>query len=389
MSQKKLSIATRAIRVGEGPDFIGKVKNDVVVPIHLSSTYARKEVENPEFFQYSRSDNPTRFALEQKYASLENAKYALAFASGLAAESAVLFSLLKTGDHIVAFQDLYGGTKRIFNQLHENFGVNITYVDATNLSKIESAIIPETKIIWLESPTNPLLNICDIKAIAGIAKNGNITVVVDNTFLSPYFQNPLDLGADIVLHSATKYLSGHSDVISGAVMLSDENLYQKIKFNQNAFGAVPSPFDCYLIIRGIKTLAVRMEQHNRNAIKIAQFLETHPKVKKVTYPGLQSHPQYELGKLQSRGAGGMIAFELKGNIDAAKKFLESLELFILAESLGGVESLIEHPALMTHSSLPKDVLVKTGITETLIRVSIGIEDPDDLISDLWQALENI
>jgi len=388
MSHKEYSFDTRAIHVGEGAEFLEGSKNEVVAPIFLSSTYARKEVKNPGCFQYSRSQNPTRFALEQRYASLEKTTYGLGFASGLAAEATVLFALLKPGDHVIGFDDLYGGTKRLFHQW-ENYGITVSLVDATKSDQIEKAIKPETKIIWLESPSNPLLKICDIQAISEIAHGRNLLVVVDNTFLSPYFQNPAELGADLVVHSITKYIAGHSDVIGGAIMLNDKVLYEKIKFCQNSLGVVPSPFDCYLVLRGLKTLSMRMEKHQSNALAIALYLENHPKVARVYYPGLKSHPQYEIGLRQASGFGGMISFEIKGGEEEAVKFLESLELFTLAESLGGVESLIEHPALMTHSSITANERELAGIKDSLIRVSIGVEDKADLIADLEQAFGKI
>ena len=304
----------------------------------------------------------------------------------MAAQSTLVLSLLRTDNHIIAFNDLYGGSKRIFNHLINNFNITTDYVDATNPKLIEKKITSKTKLIWVESPTNPLLKLCDIKAISAIAKKYKLIFVVDNTFMTPYFQNPLNLGADIVIHSATKYLGGHSDVVSGAIMLSDNALYEKIKYYQNAIGAIPSPFDCYLILRGIKTLAVRLNKHNENAMIIANFLESHNKVKKVIYPGLKSHPQNKLAISQTKGFGGMISFEIIGGIKEAKRFLKKLKIFSLAESLGGVESLIEHPAIMTHSSLPQEEREKIGINDSLIRVSVGIEEVEDLIEDLKQAL---
>ena len=302
-----MRFATKTVHVGEEPNFNGS--GDVAVPIHLSSTFARKDVDRPTGgYEYSRSGNPTRDALEKRLAALENARYGLAFGSGLAAETTVLLSLLKKGDHVIGFDDLYGGTKRLFNKTLSNFGLEFTYVDARNAENVKTAIKPNTRLIWLESPTNPLMKLCDIRAISGLARERGIITVVDNTFMSPYFQNPLDLGADIALHSTTKYLGGHSDVVGGAIMLSDEDAYSKLKFNQNAVGAIPSPFDSYLVLRGIKTLAVRMERHNLNGQKIAEYLEAHPKVKKVNYPGLKSHPQHELAKRQTSGSGGMILF---------------------------------------------------------------------------------
>jgi len=388
-NKKKLGFSTRAIHVGEEPDY--SKSGDVVIPIHLSSTFARKKVDKPTGgYEYSRTGNPTRDALEKKLATLENAKFGLAFASGLAAESTIALTLLKSGDHIIAFDDLYGGTRRLFDKVfNRNFNVEVSYVDARNVENVKKAIKPNTKMIWLETPTNPLMKLCDIKAIAEIAKDRDIITVADNTFASPYFQKPLDLGADIVVHSATKYLSGHSDVVGGAIMLSNEEIYEKLKFAQNAVGAILNPFDCYLVLRGIKTLSIRMEKHQYNAMKIAKFLEQHKKVKKVYYPGLKSHPQYELAKKQMSGFSGMLSFEINGKLKDAKKFLESLKIFLLAESLGGVESLIEHPATMTHASIPKEEIEKIGIGDNLIRVSVGIEDVEDLIWDLEQALSKI
>ena len=385
-----MKFETKAVLLGEEPD-LKDGYGDVVVPIHLSSTFARKEVDKPtKGYEYSRSGNPTRNALEKKLAALEDAKFALAFSSGLAAETVICATLMKSGDHVIAFDDLYGGTRRLFNKVfNQNFNVEFSYVDARNIEEVKSNIRENTKIIWLESPTNPLLKLCDIREISDIAKNKKIIVAVDNTFMSPYFQKPLNLGVDIVVHSTTKYINGHSDSIGGAIMLSDEEIYNKLKFNQNAMGPVLSPFDSFLVMRGIKTLPVRMEKHNENAVKIANYLESHPKVKKVNYPGLKSHPQHELAKKQMSGFGGMISFEVKGELKEAKKFLENLKIFSLAESLGGVESLIEHPALMTHASVAKEEREKIGITDSLIRVSVGIENIDDLIGDLDNSFNAI
>ena len=384
---KKYGFATKAVHTGEEPDFREGASGDVTVPIHLATTFARRKVEEPTAgYEYTRSLNPTRKALEEKLATLENAEFGLAFSSGLAAETTILLSLLKPGDHIIAFDDLYGGTKRIFNQVFEGYHFDISYVDATIVSNIKKAIQKNTKLVWIESPSNPLLKLCDIKAVAVIAKKHNLFLIVDNTFLSPYFQNPLDLGADVVVHSSTKYIGGHSDVLGGSVMLSNPALYEKLKYYQNAVGAVLPPFDSYLTMRGIKTLQLRMQRHNQNAIEIAEFLEKHPKINKVIYPGLQSHPQHQLAKQQTSGFGGIISFEIKGTINDAKAFLERLTLFALAESLGGVESLIELPAVMTHASVSKESREKIGITDTLIRVSVGIEDSKDLINDLKKAL---
>jgi len=382
-----MKFETAAVHTGEEPVFSEGCSGDVVIPIHLSSTFARRDVAQPTGgYEYSRSGNPTRGALEKKLAAIENAKFGLAFSSGLAAETTVALTLLKKDEHVVAFDDLYGGTRRLFNRIfHEKFGVDFSFVDARDPENIKSAIRKNTRVVWLESPTNPLLRLCDIREIAGIAHDNGVSVVVDNTFASPYFQNPLSLGADIVVHSTTKYINGHSDSIGGAAMLSDVDLYRNLKYNQNSAGGILSPFDSFLVARGIKTLSLRMERHAKNALAVAQYLEGHEQVLSVFYPGLASHPQHALAQKQMRGFSGMLSFEIKGGNNAALKFLRSLAYFSLAESLGGVESLIEHPATMTHSSIQKADLEKVGITDSLIRVSVGIENVDDLISDLDQA----
>ncbi|MEE9116308.1 MAG: PLP-dependent aspartate aminotransferase family protein [Thermoplasmata archaeon] len=383
-----MRFATRAIHVGEEPNLGEGGSGDIVVPIHVAATFARKDIDVPTGgYEYSRTGNPTRHALEKRLASLENASFGLAFASGLAAEATLLLSLLRKGDHVIAFDDLYGGTRRLFNETLSNFGLKFTYVDARNPENIDNAVEGDTRLIWLETPTNPLMKICDIERISEIAKERDLITVVDNTFMSPCFQNPLDLGADIALHSTTKYLGGHSDVVGGGVMLSNEELYDKLQFNQNSIGAVPSPFDCFLILRGIKTLALRMERHDLNAREIAKYLETHPKVRRVIYPGLESHPQHVLVKKQMSGFGGILSFELDGGLDEVKSFLRQVRIFALAESLGGVESLIENPALMTHASIPREEREKVGISDSLVRVSVGIEDVKDLLADLEQALD--
>ncbi|MFQ6091704.1 MAG: trans-sulfuration enzyme family protein [bacterium] len=386
-----MKFETRSIHIGEEPNFAPGGSGDVVIPIHLSSTFARKEVEKPTSgYEYSRTGNPTRNALERRLATLENAEFGLAFASGMAAETTIALSLLQSGDHIIAFDDLYGGTRRLFDTVFsKNFKIAVSYVDARDAEKVKRAIRADTKLIWLETPTNPLMKLCDLPVISAIAKKQNILVVVDNTFMTPYFQKPLLLGADIALHSTTKYLNGHSDSVGGAIMLSDETIYNKLKFNQNATGAILSPFDSFLVLRGTKTLAIRMQEHEKNTIKLAEFLESHPKVKKVNYPGLKSHPQHELAKKQMSGFGGMLSLEIDGTMKQVKLFLESLEIFALAESLGGVESLIEHPALMTHSSIPKTEREKIGVTDSLIRMSVGIENIDDLIEDINRAFHRI
>lgn len=383
-----MKFSTRAIHIGEEPNLKEGGSGDVVAPIHLSSTFARKEIDKPtNGYEYSRSGNPTRDALEKRLAVLENAKYGLAFASGLAAETTLALSLLMRGDHVVAFEDLYGGTHRLFDKVLANFGLEFSYVDASALKNVDEAIKENTRLIWLESPSNPLLRLCDFKAIAKIAKHKGVLTVVDNTFASPYLQNPLDLGTDIVLHSTTKYINGHSDAIGGAIMLNNDELYSKLKFHQNALGGVPSPFDSYLVLRGTKTLGLRMERHNQNALKIAKYLASHPKVESVVYPGLKSHPQHALAKRQMTGFGGMVTFTLKGNNTVAAGFLKKLQIIALAESLGGVESLINQPAAMTHASIPKEERERLGVTDNLLRLSVGIEDYEDLEADLAQALE--
>ncbi|KAA6331214.1 Cystathionine gamma-lyase [termite gut metagenome] len=329
----KHGFSTKAIHVGEELDFREGAAGDVVVPIHLSTTFARvKTAKATTGYDYTRSLNPTRKALESKLAALENAKYGLAFSSGLAAESTVLLSLLSPGDHIVAFDDLYGGTKRLFESVFSNYDIDVSYANAADASLFEKAIKPSTKLVWIESPTNPMLKLSDIRAIAAITREHGVILVVDNTFLSPYFQKPLDLGADVVVHSSTKYIGGHSDVLGGAVMVNNDTYYERIQYHQNAVGAVLAPFDSYLTLRGIKTLSLRMEQHQKNTLEIAHYLEKHPKVSKVIYPGLKSHPQHDLIKTQASGFGGVLSFEIKGSSVDAERFLEKLELFILAES---------------------------------------------------------
>ncbi len=376
---------TKAIHVGEEPDLEGG-SGDVVMPIHLSSTFARRKVDEPtRGYEYSRTGNPTRIALEKRLAALEGAEFGLAFSSGMAAETTLALTLLKSGDHMLAFDDLYGGSRRLFNRVLTNFQIEVSYVDARDLQAIKRGVRENTRLIWLESPTNPLLKVCDIKAISQLARQSNIPVVVDNTFLSPYLQNPLVLGADLVVHSTTKYLNGHSDSVGGAIMLSQTGIYERLKYNQNALGAILSPFDSFLVLRGIKTLALRMKEHERNAQAIAEFLEIHPRVKRVNYPGLKSHPQHTLASKQARGFGGMLSFEIEGGLEEAKGFLANLKIFAVAESLGGVESLIEHPALMTHASVPREVREEIGISDSLIRISAGTENVEDLVEDLGQA----
>jgi cystathionine beta-lyase/cystathionine gamma-synthase len=376
--------ATRAIHVGQDAD---PATGAVIVPIYQTSTYAQSEVGVHQGYDYSRTANPTRAALEACLASLDGGRFGLAFASGMAAEDTILH-LLESGDHVVACDDVYGGTFRLFKRVLERSGLRFTFVDATNPERVAGAIEDRTRLIWLESPTNPLLKLVDLQAVSGLAHaRGRILVAVDNTFASPYCQQPLAHGADLVHYSTTKYLGGHSDVVGGALVTSDEELYAQLKFLQNAVGGVPGPFDSWLVLRGLKTLAVRMRQHTANAQRVAEFLAQHRQVKTVHYPGLPSHPQHDLAVRQmSGGSGGMLSFEVRGGVAAAREVARRTRLFTLAESLGGVESLIELPALMTHASLPDERRAEIGIDDGLIRLSVGIEDVDDLIADLEQAL---
>ena len=380
-----MDFATRAIHAGQDAD---PSTGATITPIFQTSTYTQQGLGDNKGFEYSRTHNPTRTALETCLASLENARYGLAFSSGMAATSAVL-SVLRPGQHVIAGDDLYGGTYRIFERVLRPMGVDFTYVPAGDVAAYAAAMRPETRMIWLETPTNPLLSLVDIRAVADEAHKRGITVVVDNTFATPYLQKPLDLGADVVAHSTTKYLNGHSDVIGGAVLTSDEQLYQEIKFYQNAAGGVPSPFDSWLVLRGVKTLAVRMRQHCENAMRVAEFLSGHPLVRTVYYPGLASHPDHALAQRQMAGFGGMVSFAFEGTREDVDTFVRHLRLFALAESLGGVESLCCHPASMTHGSIPAEEREKRGVTDTLLRLSVGIEDADDLIADLDQALASV
>lgn len=374
---------TKVIHAGQEPD---KSTGAVIPPIHLSSTYRQEEVNVHKGYEYSRSGNPTRKALEDCLASLENGRYALAFSSGMAAEHAVMCTL-RPGDHIVACVDMYGGTYRLFEDVFRPWGLEFSYV-GWSVADYEQAVRSNTRMFWIESPTNPMLRLIDIRALAEVAHRNNIKVVVDNTFATPCFQQPFELGADLVTHSATKYIGGHSDLIGGALVLNDPEWYEKIRFIQNAAGAVPGPFDCWLMLRGIKTLAVRMKQHEKNALKIASFLEKHPAVSEVFYPGLPSGPYHQLALKQMSGFGGMITFRLKnGNLETANNFFRKLRIISLAESLGGVESLINYSVAMTHGSVPEKQRAAAGITGDLIRFSVGIEDADDLIDDLSTALE--
>ena len=356
--------------------------NSVMQPIYQTSTYAQKSPGVNKGFEYSRTHNPTRTALQNSFASLENAKYGVAFSSGLAAIDAII-KLLSPGDEVISTNDLYGGTFRLFTKVFEKYGVKFHFTSLHNVSDVESLINENTKVIWAETPTNPMINIFDIEALSIISKAKNLLLVVDNTFASPYLQNPINLGADIVMHSATKYLAGHSDVVLGALMLNDDEIAEKLYFIQNASGAVPGPQDCFLTLRGIKTLHVRMQRHCENANKVANFLNNHEMVEKVYWPGLDSHKNHDVAKKQMSGFGGMLSFRIKDfNKEQTIKFLEKLHLFTLAESLGGVESLCGHPATMTHASIPVEEREKSGVTDSLIRLSVGIEDTHDLIDDL-------
>ncbi len=378
-----MKIATKFIHAGSEPD---PSTGAIMTPIYQTSTYVQASPGNHKGYEYARSQNPTRKALEDAYAIIENAKHGLAFASGVAATDTVL-KLLQPGDEVIAASDMYGGTYRLFSKVYEKFGIKFIYVNMDNVDNIKAVITANTKLIWAETPTNPLMNIVDVKAVAEIAEANNIILCVDNTFASPYLQNPLDLGADIVMHSATKYLGGHSDVVQGALMMNDDKLREQLYFIQKSCGAVPGPQDCFLILRGIKTLHVRMQRHCENGIKIAHYLRNHPKVDKVFWCGFEDHPGYAVASKQMRGFGGMMSFELKDkNMDATMKVLSSTHLLSLAESLGGVESLINHPASMTHASIPREERIKNGLNDGLIRLSVGIEDADDLIEDLKNAI---
>lgn len=377
-----MEFSTKAVHSGQEPD---KSTGAVIVPIYQTSTFRMEEINVHKGFDYSRSGNPTRQALEQCLAAIEEGRFGLAFSSGLAAEHSLL-STLNPGEHVVAAEDMYGGTYRLFEDVFKPFGIKFSYVKGT-VEGFESAINADTRMFWIESPTNPLLNVIDINEVALIAHKHNIKVVVDNTFASPVFQQPLKLGADAVVHSTTKYIGGHSDLVGGAVVLDDEQWYNRVKFFQNAIGAVSGPFDSWLMLRGIKTLSLRMKKHEENALMIASFLAEHPGVAGVFYPGLKSDPSYPIAKKQMRGFGGMISFRLRnGSFDKANSFFKKLKIITLAESLGGVESLICYPAAMTHASMPERQRLVIGITEDLVRLSVGIEDGKDLIDDLSQAL---
>ena len=379
-----MKFGTKAIHAGQEPD---PTTGAIMTPIYQTSTYVQKSPGDHKGYAYARGKNPTRSALEKNIAALENARFGLCFSSGMGASDAVV-KLLKPGDEVVTGNDLYGGTYRMFTKVFQNFGIKFHFVDMKNLNNVSDAINEKTRLVWLETPTNPTMQIVDIKACAEITKNKNIVLCVDNTFASPYLQNPIDLGADIVMHSVTKYLGGHSDVVMGALCTNSEDLYERLAFIHNSCGATPGPMDSFLVLRGIKTLHVRMQRHCENGRIVAEFLKNHPRVDKIYWPGFADHPNHDIAKKQMKDFGGMISFSLIGNDkEEAFAFASSMKVFSLAESLGGVESLISHPASMTHASIPAEERIKAGVLDSLLRLSVGIEDAEDLIADLKQALE--
>ena len=379
-----MGFSTDAIHAGQTPD---PTTGAIMPPIYQTSTYVQDGLGRHKGYEYARTQNPTRGALERNLAALERGQRAFAFASGLAAIGTVL-QLLESGDHVLCTDNLYGGTYRLADRIWRRFGLEFSFVDTSKLGEVERALRPTTKLVFLETPTNPILTLCDVRAIAQLAHARGIQVAVDNTFMSPYFQRPLELGADIVVHSTTKFLNGHSDMVGGVVVVNDSALAEKLGFLQNAAGAVPGPMDCWLVLRGVKTLALRMQAHERNAGQLAAWLVKQPRIRKVYYPGLPQHPQHDLALRQASGFGGIVSIEL-GSLDAARRFMESLRIFSLAESLGGVESLVCHPATMTHASVPSADRDKLGITTGLVRLSVGIEDVEDLRNDLEQALAQV
>lgn len=386
MSNSKIAFNTKVIHGGQEPD---KAYGSVMPPIYQTSTYAQSTPGGHKGYEYSRSGNPTRHALEKSLASIESGQYGLAFGSGLAAIDAVM-KLLSPGDEVISTNDLYGGSYRLFKQIFEGFGIRFHFVGMQDAGAVEALINENTRLIWVETPTNPMMNVIDIRAMVALAKKHNVLLAVDNTFATPYLQQPLTMGADIVMHSATKYLGGHSDVVMGALVVSDKALADRLYFIQNASGAVPGPMDSFLVLRGIKTLHVRMQRHCENGAEIAAYLQKHPKIEQVYWPGLEDHPNHEVARAQMNDFGGMISFIPKGaDFKDAVTIVEALEVFTLAESLGGVESLAGHPASMTHASIPKNEREKSGVVDSLIRLSVGIEDVNDLISDLEEALKKI
>lgn len=378
-----MKFETLAIHAGQQPD---PTTGAIMTPVYLTSTYVQESPGKHKGYEYSRTHNPTRKALEENVAALEGGKFGLAFASGCAATTTIAH-LLKKGDHLICCDDVYGGTFRLFDKVIQNNGVEFSFVDLVSEENFKKAIKPNTKMVWIETHTNPMLKLIDIEMISKVAKSKNILVCVDNTFMSPYFQQPLSLGADIVCHSTTKFINGHSDIVGGIVVVKKQELAEKLHFLLNSMGTQQATFDSFMVLRATKTLAVRMRAHQENAMRVAKFLEEHPKVEKVIYPGLKSHPQHQLALKQMKGFGGMISILLKGGLSESRKFLEKVKIFSLAESLGGVESLIEHPAIMTHASIPADKRKELGILDNFIRLSVGIEHIDDLISDLEQALK--
>ena len=381
----KMKFDTKVIHAAIKPD---SDTGSIVTPMHQTATYVMEKVGKDKGYDYTRSANPTREIMEDHLAALDNGKYGIAFASGMAAIDSCL-KLLKSGDHIICSDDVYGGTYRLFDQLLVNYDLHFSFVDTSFPDEVENAITPKTKMIWVETPTNPLLKITDLNAISKIAKKNNLLFAVDSTFSTPVFLKPLDFGVDLVMHSTTKYISGHSQLIGGILITNRENLANKLKFAQKTIGAIPSPFDCWLTLLGVKTLDVRMKKHEENAIKVAEFLNSHRKIKSLTYPGLSSHPMYHVAKEQMSGFSGMISFELKGGIVAGKKFLNSVKLALLAESLGSVETMVLHPASMTHGDVPKEFRLSHGFSDGLVRISVGIENVDDIINDFKQALDKV
>lgn len=381
-ARHRLRFATRAIHVGQEPE---PATGAIAVPIYQTSTFAQSAPGVHKGYDYSRTDNPTRTALQEALASLESAKYSLAFSSGMGAATTAML-LFKPGDHVISSRDVYGGTYRLFKRVLDQFGLSFSFVETSNLREIQRALTKRTRLIWIESPTNPLLRITDIRGAASIARQHGALCLVDNTFASPFFQRPIALGADLVLHSTTKYIGGHADIVGGAICLNERGLYERLKFLQNAAGATPSPFDCFLTLRGIKTLALRMREHEKNATRIAAFLKDHPRVRRVYYPGRSDHPGHEIAASQMDGFSGMVSFEVKGGLTEARRVLRRLGIFKIAESLGGVESLVELPAVMTHASIPREERRKAGLDDGLIRLSVGIEEVEDLLADLKRAL---
>jgi cystathionine gamma-lyase len=380
-----MKFATKAVRAGISPD---PTTGAIVPPIYQTSTYVLEEVGKNKGYDYTRASNPTRAVLEDNLAALDSGKYGVSYASGLSAVDAVL-RMLSSGDHVVSSDDVYGGVSRLFNRILTRFNLTFTYVDSSNPDNVKSAIKPNTKLIWVETPTNPLLKVTDVEAIAAIGKAHNIPVAVDPTFATPALLRPLELGVDLVVHSTTKYLSGHNQIIGGVVITNNPDYYEQLKFFQKSVGAVSSPFDCWLTLLGVKTLPVRMERHSASGMAVAKFLEEHPKVDRVSYPGLPSHPQHEIAKRQMSAYSGMITFELKGGLKSGRTLMNNLELCSLAESLGAVETMITHPATMTHAEVPKEERDARGLTDGLVRISVGLEDVDDIIADLEQALAKV